>query len=157
MHKKFALGDYQLIDSIEITEDNISFNSVTVHALFLELPTEKLELNKPLDIRTNTDGRPITNRGYYVEGSSETEYTFIFNQGAVSNYDSKYGSDYFSARVYKADGSLITVVSSKQLGGRFTVLRLLQANLGAIVAVKIWSCTLAYMCVILLYLSLFFA
>ena len=118
---KFAVGDYQLIDSIEITEDNISFNSVTVYALFLELPTEKLELNKPLDIRTNTDGRPITNRGYYVEGSSETEYTFIFNQGAVSNYDSKYGSDYFSARVYKADGSLITVVSSKQLGGRFTV------------------------------------
>jgi hypothetical protein len=110
-----------LIDSIEITEDNISFNNVTVYSLTLALPTEKLELNKPLDIRTNTDGRPITNRGYYVEGSSETEYTFIFNHGAVNNYESKYGSDYFSARIYKADGSLITVVSSKQLGGRFTV------------------------------------
>lgn len=118
---KFASGDYHLIDSIEITEDNISFNRVTVHALFLKLPTEKLELNKPLDIRTNTSGRPITNCGYYVEGSSETEYTLVLNHGSVGNYDSKYSSDYFTARVYNADGSIITIISSKNLGGRFTV------------------------------------
>ena len=118
---KFASGDYQLIDSIEITEDNISFNSVTVYALFLELPTEKLELNVPLDISTNTSGKPITNRGYYVAGSSKTEYTLILNHGSVGYSDYKYSSDYFTARVFNADGSLITVVSSKNLGGRFTV------------------------------------
>ena len=119
---KFASGDYQLIDSIEITEDNISFtNRVTVYAMFLELPTQELELNKPLDIKTNTSGKPITNCGYYVEGSSETEYTLVLNHGYLGNYDSKYESDYFTARVYNADGSIITIVSSKNLGGRFTV------------------------------------
>lgn len=119
--KDFISGNYTLIDSIFIDEDRLSFNLITVFPMFVEIPTTALNINVPVNISTESSWRnPQTNRRYYVSGSSKTEYTLIMNHG--DSYDhNTYEADYFVAHVYLADGTLVTSISSKFMGGRFSV------------------------------------
>jgi hypothetical protein len=89
--------------------------------MFVEIPTTALNINVPVNISTESSWRnPQTNRRYYVSGSSNTEYTLIMNHGDSYDHDT-YDADYFAAYIYLANGTLVRYISSRSMGGCFSV------------------------------------
>ena len=119
-YNEFLSGDYTLINSIYITEDMLSTSKyVKVYPLFIVLPKEELKLDT-ITALNDSSYTIKTQKGFYVDGSSQTEYTLFMNHG--DSYDrNSWDADYFEAIVYLENGQVIKILSSNQNGGNFTV------------------------------------